>query len=76
MRHLDANADMAAGDLLTTSGVDGIYPPGLQVARVLSMESRADSAFAHIAALHPELTALRQAYAAAGKKRSGKKDKE
>ena len=50
LRHLDANVDMAAGDLLTTSGVDGIYPPGLQVARVLNMESRADSAFARITA--------------------------
>lgn len=50
LRYLDANVDMAAGDLLTTSGVDGIYPPGLQVGRVLKMENRADSAFARITA--------------------------
>ena len=50
LRYMDANVDMAAGDLLTTSGVDGIYPPGLQVGRVLKIERRADSAFARISA--------------------------
>lgn len=50
LRYMDANADMVAGDLLTTSGVDGVYPPGLQVARVLNMDRRADSAFARITA--------------------------
>jgi rod shape-determining protein MreC len=48
LRFMDANADMLAGDLLTTSGVDGVYPPGLQVARVIKIERRADSAFARI----------------------------
>ena len=48
LRYMDANVDMAAGDLLTTSGVDGVYPPGLPVARVLKMERRVDSAFARI----------------------------
>jgi rod shape-determining protein MreC len=50
LRYMDAHVDMAAGDLLTTSGVDGIYPPGLQVGRVLKIERRADSAFARITA--------------------------
>jgi rod shape-determining protein MreC len=50
LRYMDANVDMAEGDLLTTSGVDGVYPPGLQVARVLKMERRPDSAFARISA--------------------------
>lgn len=50
LRYMDANVDMAAGDLLTSSGVDGIYPPGLQVGRVLKIERRADSAFARITA--------------------------
>ena len=45
---MDANVDMQAGDLLTTSGVDGVYPPGLPVARVAKIERRADSAFARI----------------------------
>lgn len=48
LRFIDANVDMVAGDLLTTSGVDGIYPPGLPVAKVLKIERRADSAFARI----------------------------
>lgn len=48
LRFIDANADMVAGDLLTTSGVDGIYPPGLPVARVLKIERLSESAFARI----------------------------
>jgi rod shape-determining protein MreC len=48
LRFMDANVDMLAGDLLTTSGVDGVYPPGLPVARVLKTEHRAESAFARI----------------------------
>jgi rod shape-determining protein MreC len=48
LRFMPANADVQAGDLLTTSGVDGIYPPGLPVARVAKVERRADSAFARI----------------------------
>jgi rod shape-determining protein MreC len=43
-----ANADVEAGDPLTTSGVDGVYPPGLAVARVASVERRADGGFARI----------------------------
>lgn len=48
LRFLDANVDLKAGDLLTTSGVDGVYPPGLQVARVDKIERGADSAFARV----------------------------
>lgn len=48
LRFMAANADVQAGDLLTTSGVDGVYPPGLPVARVEKVERRADSAFARI----------------------------
>ena len=48
LRFIDANVDMVAGDLLTTSGVDGVYPPGLPVAKILKIERRADSAFARI----------------------------
>ena len=43
-----ANADVAVGDLLTTSGVDGVYPPGLPVARVEKVERRVDAVFARI----------------------------
>ena len=48
LRFMAGNADVQAGDILTTSGVDGVYPPGLPVARVISVERRADSAFARI----------------------------
>ena len=48
LRFMAANADVQTGDLLTTSGVDGVYPPGLPVARVEKVESRTDSAFARI----------------------------
>jgi len=43
------NADVKVGDVLQTSGVDGIYPPGLDVARVSKVDPRADSSFARIA---------------------------
>ena len=52
LRYMAANADVQAGDLLTTSGVDGVYPPGIPVARVVKVERRPDSAFARIV-LHP-----------------------
>jgi len=48
LRFMAANADVQVGDLLTTSGVDGVYPPGLPVARVQKVERRVDSAFARI----------------------------
>lgn len=51
LRFMAANADIQEGDLLTTSGVDGVYPPGLQVARVAKIERRADSAFARVACM-------------------------
>jgi len=48
LRFVAANADVQEGDLLSTSGLDGVYPPGLPVAKVLRVERRADSAFARI----------------------------
>lgn len=48
LRFMDAHVDMQAGDLLTTSGIDGVYPPGLAVAHVSKIERQTDSAFAHI----------------------------
>ncbi|MDD5332920.1 MAG: rod shape-determining protein MreC [Rhodoferax sp.] len=51
LRFMAANADVQTGDLLTTSGVDGVYPAGLPVARVGKVERRVDSAFARISCL-------------------------
>lgn len=48
LRYMGANADVKAGDLLTTSGVDGVYPAGLPVARVVKVERRIESPFARI----------------------------
>ncbi|MCF8168849.1 MAG: rod shape-determining protein MreC, partial [Rhodoferax sp.] len=48
LRYMAANSDVVAGDLLTTSGVDGVYPPGLTVARVEKIERRVDAVFARI----------------------------
>lgn len=48
LRYTLANADIETGDMLTTSGVDGVYPPGLPVARVRDVERRAESSFTRI----------------------------
>ncbi len=48
LRFMASNADVRVGDVLTTSGVDGVYPPGLPVARVDKIERRVETAFAHI----------------------------
>ncbi|MBV8037612.1 rod shape-determining protein MreC [Roseateles sp.] len=48
LRFLAANADIKVGDLMTTSGLDGVYPPGLPVARVTVVERRGDSSFAQV----------------------------
>jgi rod shape-determining protein MreC len=48
LRFISGNSDVLAGDLLTTSGVDGVYPAGLQVAKIEKIERRADSGFAKI----------------------------
>lgn len=48
LRYMAANADVQVGDVLVTSGVDGVYPPGLPVAKVATVERRAESGFARI----------------------------
>ena len=48
MRFMAGNADVQVGDLLTTSGVDGVYPPGLSVAKVAAVDRKVDSGFARI----------------------------
>jgi rod shape-determining protein MreC len=48
LRFMAGNADVQVGDTLNTSGLDGVYPPGLPVARVTRVDRRADSAFARI----------------------------
>ena len=48
LRFMSGNADVKVGDVLQTSGLDGVYPPGLPVARVVAVERRVESGFARI----------------------------
>jgi rod shape-determining protein MreC len=48
LRFMAGNADVLVGDTLTTSGVDGVYPPGLPVATVSRVDRRSDAGFARI----------------------------
>ena len=48
LRFMASNADIQKGDVLMTSGIDGVYPPGLAVATVTAVESKTADAFARI----------------------------
>jgi len=48
LRFIPLNADFQNGDRLATSGIDGVYPPGLPVAEVSNVERNAAQLFAHI----------------------------
>jgi rod shape-determining protein MreC len=50
LRYTLAETDIREGDLLTTSGVDAVYPPGLPVARVTVVERQSGSSFMRIRA--------------------------
>src|SRR3989304_761900 len=42
---IEKNADIGAGDLILTSGLDGIYPRGLFVGRVAKISENAEGIF-------------------------------
>ena len=48
LRFMPANADVKQGDVAATSGLDGLYPPGLQVATVTKVERAEKDQFANI----------------------------
>lgn len=48
LRFMAANADVENGDIAVTSGLDGLYPPGLAVGRVALVERAAKDQFARI----------------------------
>ena len=48
LRFIAASADIRKGDTLVTSGLDGVYPAGLAVATVLSVEHKSTDSFARI----------------------------
>ncbi|HVK95257.1 MAG TPA: rod shape-determining protein MreC [Noviherbaspirillum sp.] len=48
LRFMPVNADIQNGDVLVTSGIDGVYPAGLSVAKVVQVERKSSDAFARI----------------------------
>lgn len=48
LRFLAANADVQNGDILVTSGLDGVYLPGLPVAKVVKIDRDTSYSFARI----------------------------
>lgn len=47
LRFMEANADIQPGDVLVTSGIDGLYPPGLAVGEVMDISDKSGT-FNHI----------------------------
>jgi rod shape-determining protein MreC len=45
LRFTAPNADIQVGDIVVTSGLDGVYPAGLAVARVTQVENSANGSF-------------------------------
>jgi rod shape-determining protein MreC len=50
LKFVPSGTDIKSGDLLTTSGIDGVYPAGLHVGRVSYIDRRVDSSFARVLA--------------------------
>jgi rod shape-determining protein MreC len=50
-RYLPIHADVRAGDLMLTSGIDGVYPEGVPVAYVSRVERNPESAFIRVTTL-------------------------
>jgi rod shape-determining protein MreC len=48
LRYLAMNTDIQEGDMLVTSGIDGVYPPGLPVAVVSKIERNPTYVFAQV----------------------------
>lgn len=48
LRSVAGNADVKEGDVLLTSSIDGVYPSNIRVARIVSVQRTAESAFAVI----------------------------
>lgn len=50
VRYLPAATDIRPGDVLETSGIDRVYPPGLAVATVLRVQRRGDQPYVRVIA--------------------------
>jgi rod shape-determining protein MreC len=51
LKYIPVNTDVQAGDMLITSGLDGIYLPGFPVAEITRVDHDSGDAFAHIIAV-------------------------
>ncbi|NNM80344.1 MAG: rod shape-determining protein MreC [Gallionella sp.] len=51
LRYMPISADLVEGDMLVTSGIDGIYPAGIPVAKVTRIERDAAYPFARVTCL-------------------------
>jgi rod shape-determining protein MreC len=51
LRYMPVSSDIQNGDLLVTSGIDGVYPPGIPVAKVVRIERDAAYPFARVICL-------------------------
>lgn len=49
LRYMPVSADLQNGDILITSGIDGLYPTGLPVAKIIKIERDPAYPFARIA---------------------------
>lgn len=50
LKNVSSSADIRIGDLLSTSGLDGRYPPNYPVAEVTTINNRPGEAFLHVEA--------------------------
>ena len=48
LRYVAVNTDIQEGDVLVTSGIDGVYPPGLPVAEIVKIERNPAYVFARV----------------------------
>ena len=48
LRYMPVSADLVEGDMLVTSGIDGLYPPNLPVAKIVKIERDPAYPFARI----------------------------
>ncbi len=51
LRYMPISSDIQDGDTLVTSGIDGLYPPGIPVARIVKIERDPAYPFARITCL-------------------------
>lgn len=61
LHYIPQTADVKPGDLLVATGVDNIFPPGVVVGRIVSVEKRIDSKFLDVKVLPTDLMMINKA---------------